>query len=484
MSTRPDAVVVGSGPNGLAAALTLARAGLAVRVYEAAGSVGGGTRTGALTLPGFAHDVCSAVHPLALASPFFRAFGLAGRIELKVPELSYGHPLGGGRAALAYRSLARTAEGLGRDGGAYRALFAPLLARLDGVLDLAQHQLLRVPADPLAAAVFALRVLEQGTPAWNLRFRGEEAPAMLTGVIGHSIGRLPSLAGAGAGLLLGALAHAGGWPVPVGGSAAITDALAADLLAHGGEIVLNTTVASLSELAADGAKAVLLDTSVPALAAIAGEALPAGYLRRLGRFRSGDAASKVDFALSAPVPWAHPALAQAPTVHLGGTRAELAAAEADVAAGRHPGRPFVLVSQPSVLDPSRAPAGQHVLWSYAHVPAGSGRDMTEAVTARIEQFAPGFRDVVLASSAITARDLGRYNANYPGGDISSGAMTVRQVLGRPVLSPVPWRTPARGVYLCSSAAAPGPGVHGMAGWLAARAALADIFALPDPFAPD
>jgi phytoene dehydrogenase-like protein len=240
----------------------------------------------------------------------------------------------------------------------------------------------------------------------------------------------------------------------------------------------------LSELAADGAKAVLLDTSVPALAAIAGEALPAGYLRRLGRFRSGDAASKVDFALSAPVPWAHPALAQAPTVHLGGSRAELAAAEADVAAGRHPERPFVLVSQPSVLDPSRAPAGQHVLWSYAHVPAGSGREMTEAVTARIEQFAPGFRDVVLASSAVTARDLGRYNANYPGGDISSGAMTVRQVLGRPVLSPVPWRTPARGVYLCSSAAAPGPGVHGMAGWLAARAALADIFALPDPFAPN
>ncbi|MCY0905093.1 phytoene desaturase family protein [Arthrobacter sp. H14-L1] len=476
-----DAVVVGSGPNGLAAALTLARAGLKVRVYELAASIGGGTRSAELTVPGYLHDVCSAVHPMALASPFFRAFELDRRIELVVPEISYGHPLDGGRAGIAYRDLDRTAEQLGRDGAAYRALFAPVLRLLDGVTDFTQHQLLRMPRNPLAALVYGLRTLEQGTPLWNARFREDVAPAMIAGVNAHSIGKMPGLATAGAGMLLGAHAHGRGWPVPVGGSQAIADAMAADLMAHGGEIVLNTTVSSLAQVRAEtGAKAVLLDVSAASLAAIASTELPARYLRALAAFKYGNAASKVDFALSGPVPWRYPELALAPTVHLGGTRAELARSEAEVAAGIHPANPYVLMSQPSPYDASRAPEGHQVLWTYTHVPAGSTLDMTEAVTAQIERFAPGFRDVIVARNSITADEYSRYNPNYVGGDFSAGAVTLRQLIKRPVVSPNPWRTPAKGVYLCSSSTPPGPAVHGLCGWYAAQTALGDIFSLPAP----
>ncbi|MBG0738468.1 NAD(P)/FAD-dependent oxidoreductase [Paeniglutamicibacter antarcticus] len=476
-----DAVVVGSGPNGLAAALTLARAGLKVRVYELAASIGGGTRSAELTVPGYLHDVCSAVHPMALASPFFQAFELDRRIELIVPEISYAHPLDGGRAGVAYRDLDRTAEHLGRDGAAYRALFAPVLRMLDGVTDFTQHQLLRMPRNPLAALVYGLRTLEQGTPLWNARFREDVAPAMIAGVNAHSIGRMPGLATAGAGMLLGAHAHGRGWPVPVGGSQAIADAMAADLIAHGGEIVLNTAISSLAQARADsGAKAVLLDVSAASLATIASAELPARYLRALAAFKYGNAASKVDFALSGPVPWRNPELALAPTVHLGGTRAALARSEAEVAAGIHPANPYVLMSQPSPYDTSRAPAGHQVLWTYAHVPAGSTLDMTEAVTAQIERFAPGFRDVIVARNSITADEYSRYNPNYVGGDFSAGAVTLRQLIKRPVVSPNPWRTPAKGVYLCSSSTPPGPAVHGLCGWYAAQTALKDVFSLPAP----
>lgn len=474
----PDAAVVGSGPNGLAAAVVLARAGLKVHVYEAAAEIGGGTRTTQLIEDGHWHDVCSAVHPMALASPFFKAFELPRRIELALPKIQFASPLDHGRAALAYRSLDRTADELGRDGRAYRRLLAPLIRHLDGVVETTSDQLLRIPADPFSAAVMGLRTLEQGSPLWNLRFRDDLAPALISGVAAHAVGRLPSFAAAGAGLLLNSLAHVGGWPIPIGGSAAIATAMAEDIEAHGGVIETGFKVSSLAEL--EPAKAVLLDVAPPALARIAGNRLPASYRRSLESFRFGNAACKVDFILSGPVPWAGAGIADAGTVHVGGTRAEIAQAEHEVAQGRHPERPYVLVSQPSGLDPSRAPHGRHILWSYCHVPTGSTVDMGEAVINQLERFAPGFRDTVVRYKVTTAAALAAYNENYVGGDFSAGLLDARGLLQRPVVSPVPWRTPARGVYLCSSSTPPGPGVTGMPGYHAAKYALKDIFALEVP----
>ena len=478
LSPVPDVAVVGSGPNGLAAAVTMARAGLAVHVYEAAASVGGGLRTTELIEPGHFHDVCSAVHPMALASPFFREFELSGRIRLEVPELSHGAPLDGGRAALGYRSLERTVAALGRDGEAYRRLMSPLVDRLEGVADLTLNQLLRIPRQPVAAAMFGLRTLEQGTRWWGARFRDELAPALLSGVAAHAVAPLPTLPAAGAGLLLGALGHAGGWPIPVGGSAAIARAMVADIEAHGGVVQTGVRIGSLAEL--PPVRATLLDVAPPGLLRIAGDRLPPGYTRALESFRFGNAACKVDFILSGPVPWAAAELADAGTVHVGGTRAETAEAEHLVAAGRHPERPYVLVSQPSRFDAGRAPAGRHILWSYCHVPAGSTVDMGEAVTAQLERFAPGFRELVVACRGTTAAGLAEYNENYVGGDFSAGAMDLRGMFRRPVLSPVPWRTPVPGLYLCSSSTPPGPGVTGMPGLHAARHALKDIFGMPVP----
>jgi phytoene dehydrogenase-like protein len=456
----------------------MARAGLAVHVYEAAGAVGGGLRTTELIEPGHVHDVCSAVHPMVLASPFFREFELSRRIRLEVPELSHGAPLDGGRAALGYRSLERTAAALGRDGEAYRRLMSPLVDRLEGVADLTLNQLLRVPRRPRAAAVVGLRSQEPGTRFWDARLREELAPALLTGVAAHAVAPLPTLPAAGAGLLLGALGHAGGWPIPVGGSAAIARAMVADIEAHGGVVQTGMRIDSLSDL--PPVRATLLDVAPPGLLRIADGRLPAGYTRALESFRFGNAACKVDFILSGPVPWAAPELADAGTVHVGGTRAETAAAERLVAAGRHPERPYVLVSQPSRFDPSRAPAGRQILWTYCHVPAGSTVDMGGAVMAQLERFAPGFRELVVGYRVTTAAELGEYNANYVGGDFSAGAMDLRGLLRRPVLSPVPWRTPLPGLYLCSSSTPPGPGVSGMPGFHAARYALKDMFGLPVP----
>ncbi len=473
-----DAIVVGSGPNGLAAAVTLARAGLSVRVYEREATIGGGSRTAELTLPGFSHDVCSAVHPLALASGFFRRFGLERRIELVVPELSFGHPLDGGRAALAWRDLDRTVDGLGRDGAAYRRLMEPLVDRADQVAQFVLSSLLQVPRHPVTAVRFGLRALEQASAAAGARFHDDAAPALLAGVGAHAIQRMPSLAAAGTALSLTTYAHARGWPIPIGGSRRIVEALADDLRAHGGEILTSTEVRSLAEL--PSARAILADTTPRALSVLAADRLPDTYGRRLRRFRYGAGAAKVDFALSGPVPWANADLARAGTVHVGGTSAEIARSEAEVAAGRHPDDPYVLVAQPSVDDATRAPAGAHVLWAYTHVPAGSTLDPTEAVTRRIERFAPGFRDVVLAAHARTAVDLEAENPNYVGGDIAGGAPTFRQLLARPVLSTDPWRTPADGLYLCSSSTAPGPGVHGLSGYYAARSALRHEFGILSP----
>ncbi|HEY9355960.1 MAG TPA: NAD(P)/FAD-dependent oxidoreductase [Arthrobacter sp.] len=474
----PEVAVVGSGPNGLAAAAVMARAGLQVEVFEAAGTIGGGTRTSELMLPGHVHDICSAVHPMALASPFFRAFELARRVELVVPELSFGSPLDGGRAALAYHSLDRTVQGLGLDGAAYRKLMGPIVSRIGGVMDLTQHQLLRIPKDPVAAAIFGLRTLEQGSGLWNMRFREELAPALLSGVAAHAVSRLPSLAAAGAGLMLNALAHAQGWPIPVGGSASIAAALADDIRAHGGVIHTNRPVESLRELG--GTRATLLDVAPRGLLNMAGDDLPGKYRRTLESFRYGNGSCKVDYILSGPVPWAAEELADAGTVHVGGTRAELADAENEVSAGKHPERPYVLVAQPSRFDAGRAPDGRQILWAYCHVPAGSTRDMGEAVTAQLERFAPGFRDLVVQVQVTTAAELADYNRNYVGGDFSAGLMDVRGLIQRPVVSPVPWRTPLPGVYLCSSSTPPGPGVTGMPGFYAAKYALKDIFDLKVP----
>ena len=468
-----DAIVVGSGPNGMAAAVVLARAGLSVRVYEREKTIGGGAKTEPLTLPGYLHDTGSAVHPLALASGFFRSFELHRRIELIVPDLSYAHPLDGGRAGIAWRDLDRTADGLGTDGAAWRRLFAPLVRHSDEVHQFAGSQVLQVPRHPLTVARLGLRILEHGSAAWNLSLRTEEARAMLTGVNVHAIRPVPSLATAAAGLVLATAAHARGWPVPVGGSASIIGALADDFRAHGGQIVTDTEITDIAEL--PPAKAVLFDVSPRALARIAGSRLPARYVGALERFRYGNAVAKIDYALSAPVPWTNPHLASASTLHVGGSRAQMMASEAEVAAGRHPKDPYVLVAQPSIVDPSRAPAGRHVLWAYTHVPRGSAVDRFDAVTAQIERFAPGFRDTILASSSRTAVQVEQHNPNYIGGDIAAGDVTIPQLIARPTLSPTPWRTPGAGIYLCSSATPPGPGVHGLAGYYAALTALADCF---------
>ncbi|WP_308467809.1 phytoene desaturase family protein [Rathayibacter soli] len=484
MSDEVDVNIIGSGPNGLAAAVTLARAGLSVRVYERADAFGGGARTAELTLPGFRHDICSAVHPQALASPFFRAFELEKRVSFVVPDASYAHPLDGGRAGVAWRDLDRAAAGLGVDGGAWQRLLTPLVREVDAITDFAGSSLLRWPRHPFVDARFGLRALEQGSRLWGARFRGEVAPALLTGVAAHASASLPSLAAAGAGLVLAMHGHARGWGIPLGGSQSIADALAADLRARGGEIVTGFAVKALRDL--PPARATLFDTSPRALLRIVEAAgvrgavsaeVPVAYRQRLERFHYGSGVAKVDFAVSDPIPWANPDVAAAAAVHLGGRREEIARAEREVARGRHAAHPFTLVSQPTLFDPTRAPARRHVVWAYAHVPHGSTLDATETITRQIERYAPGFRDTILASAAMSAAQLAEHNPNNVGGEISGGAVSLTQLLRRPVVSNDPWRTPIDGVYLCSASSVPGPSVHGMNGWFAARSALAHTFGI-------
>jgi phytoene dehydrogenase-like protein len=482
---RPEVVVVGAGPNGLAAAVTCARAGLRVQVLEAQPTIGGGARTLDLGLaPGIVHDLCSAVHPMAWASPFFQAFDLRARgVELLTPQVSFAQPLPGGRAGIAYRDLARTVDGLGPDGAAWAALVGRLSEHADAVAAVALGDKRSVPdglglAGLPAALRFGLEVLEQGTRAWDRRFAGDVAPALLTGVAAHAIAPLPTTAAAGTALLLASLGHAGaGWPVPSGGSQALTDALVEDLRAHGGSVLVDRPVRGWSDL--PRAHSYLFDTTPRTLLRVLGDKLPARRRRALERFRHGNAAAKVDFVLSGPVPWDARDVALAGTVHVGGTRAEMAAAEAAVAAGRHAERPVMLVSDPSVVDPGRRVGGLRPLWSYAHVPAGSDVDVTEAVTAHIERYAPGFRDVVVASRCIPAAEMSQHNESYVGGDIAGGAVTMRQMLARPTPRLDPYASGRDGVYLCSASTPPGPGVHGMAGWLAARRALREVFSIRD-----
>lgn len=473
-----DAVVVGSGPNGLAAAVTLSRAGLEVEVHEAADTVGGGLRTQELTEPGFLHDVCSAIHPMVLTSPFFREWRATERVDYVIPDASYGHPLDRGRAGIAYRDLDRTAGTLGVDGVTWRHLFQPIVDRMEAVTEFTLNPMLPVPKRLLGVLPFGLRVLEAASPGWISRFEGTVAPGLLAGVMAHGITRMPGLSAAGAGLVLGANAHAGGWPLPVGGAQSLADAMVADLEAHGGRVVTGHRVTDVAEL--PSAAAVLFDTSPRDLVASVGSRLPDAYARKLERFRYGNGVYKVDFAVSTPIPWRNRGLLDAPTVHLGGTAQEIAAAENEVAAGRHPGEPYVLLAQPSVFDATRAPAGKHTVWAYCHVPKGSRVDMSEAIIGQIERFAPGFRDTIIAQVGRDTHIVEQENPNDIGGDISGGEPSLVQLLRRPVVSREPWRTPADGVYLCSSSASPGMGVHGMPGFLAAQSALRNTFRLPVP----
>jgi phytoene dehydrogenase-like protein len=470
----PDAVVVGSGPNGLAAALTLARAGLAVEVYEGADTLGGGCRTAELTLPGFAHDLCSAVHPLLAASPFFRHAAL--NFVLKTPEVAFAHPLDGGCAAAVSGSVARTAAMLGADAAAYRRLLGPLVDDAEAIVAAVLVPLLAPPAQPLAMARFGLRGLWP-VSALARGFKTAEARALLAGLGAHAIRPLSAPATGAFALLLGLLAHAVGWPVLEGGSVGVVDALVAELAAAGGTVHTGRWIGDLGEL--PRSRLTLLDLAPRSLLDLAGGRLPARYRRALRRFRYGPGIFKIDWALSGPVPWQAPACCASATIHLGGTFEEIARGEAAVAAGRHPERPFCIVVQPCVVDPLRAPAGCHTLYAYCHVPAGSTLDMSERIERQIERFAPGFRDLVLARHTATAVAVERHNPNYVGGDINAGAATLRQMVFRPVVGVRPYRTALPGVYLCSSSTPPGGGVHGMCGAGAANAALRDL-ARPRP----
>jgi phytoene dehydrogenase-like protein len=467
-----DAIVVGSGPNGLAAAIAIAQAGRSVRVLEAAPTIGGGTRTEALTLPGFRHDVCSAIHPLSLGSPFLRRLPLAEHgLAFAHPEIPLAHPLADGSAVALHRSVDETADGLGLDGPAYRRLMGPLVDDFDTLMeDLVGP--LRPPRHPRAAARFGISGLRSASGLARSRFAGDRARALLAGNAAHSMQPLDRPATAAFGLMLMLLGHGVGWPAAVGGSQAIADSMASLLRQLGGEIETGHEVRSLGELA--GARSVLFDVSPRQLLTITGDALPLRYRRALARFRYGPGVFKLDYALAGPIPWAAADCRRAGTVHLGGTLEEIAGAEEEVARGLHPRRPFVLVAQQSLFDPTRAPAGAHTLWAYCHVPNGSSTDMTGPVEDQIERFAPGFRELIRARHVLGPGELQAHNANYIGGDINSGAATLRQLWARPALRPVPYTTPDPRLFICSASTPPGGGVHGMCGYYAARAALRGV----------
>jgi phytoene dehydrogenase-like protein len=478
MRGNPDAVIVGSGPNGLAAAVTLAAAGLNVQVIEGAPEIGGGCRTQELTLPGFRHDVCSAAHPLALASSFFQRFDLPARgVRFARPAVEFANPLDQGRAAIVTRSVAETAARLGADGRSYRWLLGPMARHVDDICAELLQPLRRPPTHPLVMAGYGSRGI---LPASVLarRWKGQEARAIMAGAAAHSMMKLTDVPTGGIGLMLIVLAHGVGWPVIEGGSARITDAMADAVRTAGGSIETGRWVRSLSELPSGAA--ILLDVSPRSLAELGGDRLPARYRAALRRYRYNPGVCKVDFALSGPVPWANEDCRRAGTLHLGGTFEEMARAEAEVAAGKHPENPYVLVVQPGVADPSRAPAGRDTLWTYTHVPSGSDVDVTGRIEAQIERFAPGFRDLILARSVRTAADEEAHNPNYVGGDIAVGMQTMWQTVFRPTVQWNPYRTPIRGVYLCSSATPPVPGVHGRCGELAALTALRDMFGIRHP----
>ncbi|MDA8392645.1 MAG: NAD(P)/FAD-dependent oxidoreductase [Actinomycetota bacterium] len=472
MTSAPDAVVVGSGPNGLAAAVTLAGAGLSVTVLERSASIGGGTRTEELTVPGVLHDVCSAVHPLAVASPFLSSLDL-GRHGLRWmwPEVDVAHPLDSGRAAVMAGSLAETAAGLGAAGSTWRRLFGPLVERFQQLAVETMGPVLHVPRHPLTLSRFGVRAILPATAVTSL-LRAEEPAALFAGIAAHVNYPLERPATAAPGLLLAATGQWRGWPVAKGGSARIAGALASLLASLGGRLETGVHVAGLAELEAWGRpRVVMLDTSPPAAARICGDRMPAAVRHAYESWRFGAAAFKLDLAVSGGLPWTAEPCRRAGTVHVGGAAAEIAAAERDVHRGRMPSRPFVLVAQQYISDPSRSSGDVHPVWAYAHAPQGYDGDATGAILGQIERFAPGSRDRIVALAAQGPAETEAYNPNYVGGDIATGANDWPQLLFRPRLTAHPYDTGVPGVYLCSAATPPGAGVHGMCGHLAARRAL-------------
>jgi phytoene dehydrogenase-like protein len=464
-----DAVVIGSGPNGLAAAIAVARAGRSVLVIEGQSTVGGGTRSAELTLPGFVHDVCSAIHPLAKSSPFFSTLPLHEHgLEWIQPPFPLAHPLDDGTAVLMDRSVSLTAHRLGADGDRYRLLMEPLVKDWEHLKSELLRPL-RVPRHPLRLARFGLPALMPASTLARMAFRSERARALFAGNAAHSIMPLKQMPSAAFGLLLGVMAHAAGWPLARGGSQSIAAALVSYLQSLGGEVVCGTPVTTLDEL--PNARAILCDVTPRQLLTIAGHRLPAGFRARLMRYRYGPAAFKMDWALDGPVPWKARECGFAGTVHLGGSLREIEASESAAWDGRIAEKPFVLLAQQSLFDASRAPEGKQTLWGYCHVPNGSTVDMADKIEDQIERFAPGFRDRILAKSVLPPAELHRRNPNLIGGDNNGGAQDLSQMFLRPTAGL--YTTPADGLYICSSSTPPGGGVHGMCGYFAAVAALRD-----------
>lgn len=468
-----DAVVIGSGPNGLAAAIELARTGLSTLIVEASEEPGGGARTRELTVPGALHDVCSTVHPLGVGSPYFRTLGLERYgLTWVQPPTPVVHVMEDGQAVELLRSVDATADGLGADGPAYRRLMQPIVTRFHELAEMVLARI-RVPRAPLLFARFGLAALQSMKGLAERRFGGERASALLAGIAAHAMVPLDATATASFGLVLASAAHAVGWPIAQGGSRAIVRALVELFRAHGGELVTGFKVERFDQL--PPARAYLFDVAPRNLLAIAGERLSPGYRESLARFRHGPGVFKIDWALRAPVPWRDPACARAATVHLSGTLRQIAEAEAVAHRGITPHRPFVLFVQPTLFDPTRAPPGMHIGWAYCHVPHGSDVDMSAAIETQLERAAPGFRDLVIARHSVTARQLELYNPNFVGGDIAGGAADLRQLFFRPAIRLDPHATSAPEIFLCSSSTPPGGGVHGMCGVWAARSALNHVF---------
>jgi phytoene dehydrogenase-like protein len=469
-----DAVVVGAGPNGLAAAIRIAQANLSVLLLEASDVIGGGTCSKEITLPGFVHDLCSAIHPMAVGSPFFRQLPLEKYgLTWIHPKFPLSHPLDDGTVAMLKRSVQDTAAGLGVDKTNYERWMSPLVPHWEKLAAEFLQPPLHIPRHPLLLARFgmrALRAADKGAARW---FSAEPARALLGGLAAHSFLPLEQVPSAAFGLVLALMGHAVGWPLARGGSQQIANALAAFLRKLGGEIHVNSPIETLAAL--PPARAILLDVTPRQLLKMAGNTLPPSYRLRLERFRYGPGVFKVDYALSSAIPWKAKECSGAGTVHLGGTFSEIAASEREIARGNPPTRPFVLLSQPSLFDQTRAPMTKHILWAYCHVPNGCSFDMTSRIEAQIERFAPGFRDCVLARHTFNCADMQQRNSNLIGGDINGGMADLRQIVARPILSPTPYRTALPGVYLCSSSTPPGGGVHGMCGFYAAEAALRDCF---------